>query len=229
MVNVTTTNSFSGTKIVSDLGASSTVHARIPVYFFLDFSNIAISASQLAAKNGDGFYSDHRIRLHCDNLRALAERGRQWQSGFAAAGFSNPQSNIKQHFDRAGIKMHLSERGLSTRREQNVDQLIQLEMWKLLQRHCPPGVVVLATGDGAGAIDGEGFIPTLKYLREQGFDIEVMSWEHSLNPCLRSWAESNGRSILLNPFYENLTFVDGGRRATSANALYKKVALHRLN
>jgi hypothetical protein len=70
---------------------------------------------------------------------------------------------------------------------------------------------------------------TLKYLREQGFDIEVMSWEHSLNPCLRSWAESNGRSILLNPFYENLTFVDGGRRASSANALYKKVALHRLN
>ena len=98
MVSVTT-NSFSRTKIVSDLGASSTVHARIRVYFFLDFSNIAISASQLAAKNGDGIYSDHRIRLHCDNLRALAERGRQWQSGFAAAGFSNPQSNIKQHFD----------------------------------------------------------------------------------------------------------------------------------
>lgn len=199
-----------------------------PVYFFLDFSNIAISASRLAAERGDGIFSEGRVRLHCENLRAFAERGRPWGMGFAAAGLVHNQSGIKQRFDASGITMHLSERGVSTGSEQNVDERIQLEMLRLLPRHSPPGVVVLASGDGAGCDTGEGFLPVLKYLREKGFAIEVISWEHSFNRNLQDWANENGHAIILDPFYKDLTYIDRGRPASTIRELHKKISLHRL-
>ena len=200
-----------------------------PVYFFLDFSNIAIAASRLAQQLEEDTCIQGRLRLHCENLRAIAERGRPWGSGFAAAGLANVQSCIKQKFDDVGITMHISERGVATHSEQNVDERIQYEMLRLLPRHAPPGVVALATGDGAGHKLGEGFLPTLQYLHECGFSIEVLSWEHSFNRELRSWVETHGRAIVLDPFYEELTFIDGGRSALPRHLLNKKLAAKRLS
>jgi hypothetical protein len=130
---------------------------------------------------------------------------------------------------QAGIELEISECGARSGREQNVDERIQLEMYRLQANYIPRGIVVLATGDGAGSVEGRGFLPVLQQLSESGFDIEVMSWEHSFHGKLRNWAESHGRAIVLDPFYKDLTFIDGGRNASSVNEIYKKVALHRLN
>ena len=199
------------------------------VYFFLDFWNITISAAHLAASHGDGIYNDHRVRLSCPNLRALVERDRRWGAGYAAAAVSNPCAGLCKQMRQVGIDLEVSECGVRSGREQNVDERIQLEMYRLQAHSVPRGIVVLATGDGAGSAEGRGFLPVLQQLSESGFDIEVMSWEHSFHGKLRDWAESHGRAIVLDPFYKDLTFIDGGRNASSVNALYKKVALHGLN
>lgn len=208
------------------IGESSS--GPIPVYFFLDFSNIAISASRLGTERGDGIYCDRHIRLSLMNLRRLAQRNRGWGSGFAAAAFSSSCSGLRKQMQDAGIELYDSERGIRSGREQNVDGQIQLEMYSLLSRRLPLGVVVLASGDGAGCEVGKGFIPVLQHLNESGFAIEVLSWGHSFNHKLRTWAENHGRSIVLDPFYEDLTFIHGCRNVAPVHALYRKVAIHRL-
>lgn len=205
-------------------------HAIEPVvYFFLDFWNITISATHLAASNGDGIYADRRIRLSWQNLRALAERGRVWGAGYSAAGTSYKSANLRNQMAQAGINIEVSELGARSGSEQNVDERIQLEMYRLLQPEIPRGVVVLATGDGAGSDNGRGYLPAIQQLSKSGFEIEVMSWEHSFNRKLRNWAEAYGRAIVLDPFYAELTFVPGGRKASHVNSLYRKIVQHRLN
>ncbi len=229
MILATTPVSKTNPVYTRSAGARATSTVEPVVYFFLDFWNITRSAAHLAASHGDGIYNDRRVRLSCPNLRAFAERDRRWGSGYAAAAVSNPCAGLCKQMTQAGIDLEVSECGARSGREQNVDERIQLEMYRL-QAHCiPRGIVVLATGDGAGSAEGRGFLPVLQQLSESGFDIEVMSWEHSFHGKLRDWAELHGRAIVLDPFYKDLTFIDGGRSASSVNALYKKVALHRLN
>ena len=183
------------------------------VYFFLDFSNITISAKQIAVQHRDSMFEEGKVRLHCKNLRRLVQRDRVWGSGFAAAGLHNQESPIKRHFEREDIEFHISERGLHSGTEQNVDVVIQHRMLRLLHPDVERGVVVLATGDGNGHQSGEGFLPVLDMLLLGGHSIEVMSWRHSFNSELRAWAAEHGRVIELDDHYLQLTFIDGGRRS----------------
>ncbi len=197
------------------------------VYFFLDFSNIKYSGSQIACLHGDGIYCDTLFRLSCSNLRALAQQGRRWASGFSAAALSKQSIILKTQMAEAGIHFEQSEKGIISRREQNVDERIQLEMYRLLNPNVVRGNVVLASGDGAGHQEGCGFLPALQALHMGGYSIEVLSWGHSLNNGLRNWAEHNGRVVLLDPFYENITFIEGGRQPSTQSELQKRMA--RLN
>lgn len=227
-MNMTVTNSAIGTQPPFSMHhPSERTKTRPTIHFFLDFSNIAISAGKISHAHGDGVFCSSKVRLHCGNLRQFVERDRIWGSGFAAAGLMNQNSPIKQHFKNIGIEFQICERGCVTGREQNVDERIQNEMLGLLDPEIERGTIVLATGDGSGFHDGRGFIKTLKIMRSFGFEIEVMSWQHSFNPFLRDWAKENGRAIELDCFYEDLTFIDGARAATPTNRLNSKLARHK--
>lgn len=194
-----------------------------PVYFFLDYSNIAISAQEIAWTQ-DGYMSKQRVRLHARNLRTLAERNREWRLGFAAAGLHAACPKLCKHFNESGIRIEVSERGNSSNREQNVDQRIQYEMLKLTKCSFQRGTVVLATGDGAGGSQNEGFLNVLENLLEHGYSIELFSWRRTLNHELRGWVERYGRFVELDDFYPDITFIDGGREATGSHILNRKIA-----
>lgn len=86
-----------------------------------------------------------------------------------------------------------------------------------------PGVAVLLTGDGAGFCDGVGFHADLERMRHRGWRIEVLSWRHSCNRRMREWAERYGKFVVLDDFYESVTFLEppepgqpvGGPRAAT--------------
>lgn len=197
---------------------------RSTVYFFLDFSNIAISAGQIAPDHGDSLFDRSRVRIHSQNLREFVERERLWGSGYAAVGLWNQRASIKDRFEEVGIRFDICERGQNSGTEQNVDERIQYEMLHLLDPAVERGTIVLATGDGNGFADKRGFIRTLSILHAYGFQIEVMSWRHSFNGMLREWADQYGRVIELDDFYHELTFVEGRRRSTTPYQLNRKLA-----
>lgn len=191
----------------------ATCTPRLPVYFFLDFSNIAIAARDIATTYSDTLLESLQLRLHAGHFRELAERDRLWRQGFAAAGLDGRTGALQGHFDRVGIEFQAFERGCSSGREQGIDDIIQGRMYRLLSPGTERGVVVLATGDGNGHYRGEGFLPVLQALNQSGFRIEVMSWKHSFNAALHDWVAANGQAIVLDPHFCQLTFIQGGRRA----------------
>jgi NYN domain len=190
---------------------------RRNVYFFYDFSNIGISAQQLASNNGDGQFAAPRLRIHTANLRHLVERDRNWMMGYAAVGLKDLNSPIKRQFQSHGIELEISERGLCSGKEQNVDERISDKILRLLKKDEYNGTIVLASGDA-------GFIEPLDIMRRRGYKIEVMSWQHSLSRSLHQWATEHGRVVLLDDFYHELTFVQGERFAHPVSVLNRKLA-----
>jgi len=201
------------------------------VHLFLDFSNIAIGAKDLAAERGDGWMRRNDVRLHLENFKRLVQRDRTWGSGYAAAGLYRGEA-LKANAEKLGIRFDVCERGNRTNTEQGVDEKIQTAMTKLLLPYFDsnppaPGVIGLATGDGNGHLEGDGFLPLLKAFRVLGFQIEVLSWRHSLNPVLGSWAAEHGQVIELDGWYQAVTFVEYGRQVTPPREFNCKLAQHR--
>ena len=63
----------------------------------------------------------------------------------------------RQSFRDTGTEVEIFEPGNSSRREQGVDQCLQVHMLRAALDVQPPGVAVLLTGDGAGFDGGTGF------------------------------------------------------------------------
>lgn len=53
-----------------------------------------------------------------------------------------------------------------------------------------------------------GFQADLERMFSRGWKIEVISWRHSCNNRMRTWAERNGKFIALDDFYESVTFLE---------------------
>ncbi len=184
-----------------------------PLYFFLDFMNIAAGAHGVA-ESRDSAFSARYVRIHAHNLRSLVQASRHWKSGYGAAALWGPNDALRWNFRAAGIDLRVYEPGRNSGSEQGVDEIIQGEMRKLLARGTERGVVALATGDGNGHVVGEGFIPTLRDLHDAGFLIEIYSWRGCLSGALRRWVEEHkGRVFELDTWFGNITFVEGGRVA----------------
>jgi len=225
--------SFAKPRVSTQVGrAQKIVHrssdAALPVHLFLDFSNIAIGAKDLAAEKGDGWLKRSDVRLHLENFKHLVQRDRTWGSGYAAAGLYRGEV-LKANAEKLGIRFDVCERGNRTNTEQGVDEKIQAAMVKMLlpyfESNPPaPGIIALATGDGNGHLDGVGFLPLLRAFHILGFQIEVLSWRDSLNPVLGDWAAQHGQLIELDGWYQELTYVEYGRQAKSARELYFKLA-----
>lgn len=73
--------------------------------------------------------------------------------------------------------------------------------------------VALLSGDGAGVKKDVGFYADLKRLVVRGWGVELYSWEETCHKDLRRFVEEVGTYINLTDFYENITFIEGGRGA----------------
>lgn len=206
-------------------------NSRRAVHFFLDMSNIMIGAKTVAASKGEGPLRCSDIRVHFENLRHFVQQDRVWGSGYAAAGLHRGEG-VKAQAESSGIQFDVCELGCRTNTEQGVDEKIIAKMAYMMFRQAAPnpptpGVIVLATGDGNGHLEGAGFLPVLKAFHHLGFEIEVLSWRHSLNTALGEWAAQHGQLIELDSWYEELTYIEYGRQAKTVNELYRKLAQQR--
>lgn len=70
---------------------------------------------------------------------------------------------------------------------------------------------LLATGDGKGYYQDDGFLYDVEMFVQDGWGIELLSWEHSCNRMLRVFAEKHGKFISLDTNYDKISFIKGGR------------------
>lgn len=85
------------------------------------------------------------------------------------------------------------------------------------------------TGDGAGYDDRIGFHADLERMHEAGWAVEVISWRTHCKRGLREWATTNGVFVPLDDYYDQVTFLEGGRFSNALNLSSRVIARPRMS
>ncbi len=181
------------------------------VYIYWDNSNIFIEAQRLAEKQNGTPDARDRVRINFENLLNLARADRKIGRVIVAGSVVLPaMRQLWNRIEETGAKVERFERMESRHGEQEVpDRILQLRMMENgVDNIETPGIVVLLTGDGAGYSQGSGFHRTLERLHKIGWQVEVLSWDHSCKRQMREWAKQNGIFIALDDFYNSITFLE---------------------
>lgn len=180
------------------------------VFIYWDNSNIFHEAQRLAEQRNAEPDTRYRVRIHFDNMLRLAHADREVERAIAAGSIPPELHNVWSRLRNKGVEVKLFDRGSPASTEQDVpDRILQLAMLEnALDYSADPGIAVLLTGDGAGYLEGAGFHRTLERMHNKGWKIEILSWQHCVNPRMEEWAKNNGVFIPLDDFYEAITFLE---------------------
>ncbi len=178
---------------------------------FWDNSNIWLVGKNVCKQNEPG--QENGFRIEFSNLFDFAIDNRKVEFAFLGGSIPPESDDVWKKFQALGIKVNTQERGASSGGEVAVDEQIQLAM---LERVCDvgPQTMILLTGDGSGYNQGKGFIKQLERAATKGWRIEVVSWDIGCNGALRQFAKDKGRYRALEPVYNRVTYIQGGRRAS---------------
>jgi hypothetical protein len=178
------------------------------VHAFVDLSNIWYGLLDAAPAHHE---QGMPVRLSAENLGRVLRAGRDQFRQLAVANTDLPVPVI-DHYARVG-EVICRESGRRTGTEQANDETLQVRMYETIFNN-PAGVLVLATGDGAGWRQRRGFIPALDAARRLKWGTEILAWGVSANRALRDWAARVDASFIdLSDHYFSVSFVEGGRRA----------------
>jgi len=181
---------------------------------FVDLSNIFYGAQDSVPR----LSSLPIIRLKYDNLMKLALAGHPLDQAVVVTTERVGNVAALDAAEKAGFHLLRSEPGAFTGRKQNVDERLQLEMYKAAAMR-PPAQAVLLTGDGHRGRDADGgFIPALRALATQGTRVELLAWRRCCSAALEAAVlEVGGIVNYLDTFLSAVTFEQAGRRAEPLN------------
>ena len=183
------------------------------VFIYWDNSNIFLEAQRLAEERNSGPDARYRVRVDFASMLRLAHADRPVERARAAGSVPPEMRQLWNRLESPGVEVQLFDRGSAGAGEQEMpDRILQLRMledgWDY---NGDPGIAVLLTGDGAGYQEGAGFHRTLERMHDHGWRVEILSWAHSCNQRMRSWAQENGVFIALDDFYDSITFLEPSR------------------
>lgn len=183
------------------------------VFVYWDNSNIFHEAQRFAEERNEGPNARYRVRINFENMLRLAHAGRPLERVLAAGSIPPELRHLWNRLDALGVGVRLFDRAEPSRDEQNMpDRVLQLRMLEdALDYNGDPGIVALLTGDGAGYWEDAGFHSTLERMHRRHWRIEILSWAHSCNQRMRSWAQEHGVFVALDDFYESITFMEPSR------------------
>lgn len=180
------------------------------VCLYVDNSNIFHEGQRVAEKFvGEDRYA---FRLYFPNFVALAVQLRPVREVVWGGSIPPPDDNVWGFLrDKCKIEPELLRRAGGGEQE-TVDHLLQLRMHRHVRKYRDdPGTIVLATGDGKGYYQEDGFLYDVEGFVSDGWGIELLSWEHSCHRKLKEFVERNGRFISLDAYYNEISFIKGGR------------------
>lgn len=179
------------------------------VCLYVDNSNV-FHEGQRFAENVKG-EPRANFRLYFKNFVKLLVAGRAIKEVVWAGSIPPGNDDLWTYLEGLGIKPDLIPRADSGENE-TVDHKIQLRMYRHARKYkSSPGTIVLATGDGKGYFKEEGFLYDVEGFVNDGWGVEVASWDHCCHGELKKFALTHGKYIKLDDLYEKISFVKGGR------------------
>ena len=175
-------------------------------YIYVDNSNLYIEgrrvsavASGLASNIVEAMNSgilDHGYTISFGKLHQFLTGDDLTKIKRAALFGSRPPPNdsIWQYAKKAGFELHLEDRNYANK-EKKIDTGVATLMTKDAYKHGKPAedAFVLVAGD-------KDYVPTLNELRADGYNVEVVFWDHAAQEL----KEAATKFIALDGFLDNL-------------------------
>jgi len=181
-----------------------------PVFVYVDNSNIFHEGQRFAEK----FRNEDRygFRLHFPSFLSVLVSSEKPKEVVWGGSVPPPDDTVWSRLSALGVEPVLIPRGPGGENE-TVDNSIQLYMHRHVRKYRQsPGTIVLATGDGAGYHKEQGFLYDVEGFVKDGWALRLLSWRHSCHGKLQQFANANGEFVALDDFYDQFTFIEGGRR-----------------
>jgi hypothetical protein len=182
-----------------------------PVCVYVDNSNIYIGGQEAAkARHEDSL----GLRIAFNHFIFLITHGTMEFDEMVWAGSGSAEmGDVFKSMTDKGVDLQIIPRSESGENE-TVDQAMQLSMY----RHCrkyknTPGTIVLCTGDGKGFHEEKGFLYDVQGFIEDGWTLNLYSWDAICHEGLKHFAKQHGHYIPLEPYYHAITFIKDGRHA----------------
>lgn len=186
---------------------------------FVDYSNIVRGLRRAAEDR----WERAAARLDFVQLYRLLAPGRSVSRALIVADAETPDG-ARRAMIRAGFEVIERERGRVSGTEQANDETLQVRIYETVVTH-EPGVLVLATGDGAGSAHGRGFIPALEMARAHGWALELASWIDSTNRTLRRFIlDHAGQAVAFDDYYHGICDALPMRRASPIPLCHRPTA-----
>lgn len=185
---------------------------------FVDHSNIWLGMRRSAEAQ-----YEPGVSLEFGALLRLLAAGRAVVAAALVIDAETP-GPVQSAMRAAGFEVIARERGRLTGSEQANDETLAVRLYETVASR-EPGVVVLATGDGAGSHQDRGFVPALRNARAHGWGIEVAAWDDSLNARLRQAVNAEGGAVVsLDDYYYGITRVPGLRGPSAVSLCHRSTA-----
>lgn len=184
------------------------------MYVFWDNSNIHYAGLNHVFPWKEPGIDKKRYRTYFSGLLELVLQGRPLDNIYFA-GSVPPRGDALWNVveEKLGKAPSLLPRSEKEGEANTTDHVLQLELLRLCMDHKEPGTIALLTGDGAGINEGQGFLADALRLTEYGWKFEVYSWDAACHGKLKAFAIQKGKYVKLEDYYENITFIEGGRSA----------------
>lgn len=148
-----------------------------PLCLYVDNSNIFHEGQRYAQQMMGEDRAAFRIQFtNFMNVATLSDRPDELVWGGSTPP---PTDSIWERLRTAGIEPDLIDRA-KTGENETIDHLIQLRMHRHARKYRDkPGTIALATGDGKGYHNEEGFLYDVEGFVEDGWKLRLLSWSHA--------------------------------------------------
>lgn len=178
------------------------------VCIYADNSNLFIEGKKVAEQHGE---PKGKFRLYFPNLINVLAVGREVKEVVWGGSIPPENDHLWEYLKKINVKPDLLPRS-TTGENETVDHLIQLRMYRHAREYrSNPGTIILLTGDGSGYFKKEGFLYDIEGFVNDGWNVEVASWDHCCNKRMRDFANDRGKYVKLDSYYHKISFISGGR------------------
>jgi hypothetical protein len=184
-------------------------------HIFLDNSNIFGGAQRVASEKENVPWPC--VRVDYRNLFRVLRHGKK-NTGVSMLAGSVPPGNdaLWDAANEAGFDttlLHRVQTDTGRLAEQGVDEAIHLRISNILLDADEPGVIVIATGDGAQTSQDCSFTDQVIRAAKLGWKVEIWSWQCQLAKRLRDTRlrfPNQIKILKLDEWYWSLVFVKAG-------------------
>lgn len=183
------------------------------MYIFWDNSNIHYAGMNHVRPILEPSSDERLYRTYFSGLLKLVTQSRHVSDIFFAGSIPPKNDGLWNTVKQLGIQPALLPRSMTDGEADTTDHVLQLALLRLAWDHPEPDTIALLTGDGAGINSGQGFLADAKRLSERGWQFEVYSWDIACHTQLKDFAQTYGKYIKLEDYYNNVSYLKGVRRA----------------